>query len=160
MKASVNVVKPVGERRYTKRNPNQVRVNRGGRKEADWNQIDRDILPAVKETVKQIYGGGEIRPRRVTRKGVAIAMNLPDKYFEKMPACLQEIETCSETREQYWAREIVWAADQLLKSGRTFNYTALRRLTNIRKENMRRSVRYLIEYTDDEMVDRIRELLI
>ena len=159
MNASLDVVKPVGEGRYPKGDPNKVRVNRGGVKSYNWEKIDLEMLPAVQEAVKKVWGIGGERPRRVNTRSVAKVLEYPVQRFDNMPLCRAEIEKHFETQEQYWAREIVWAAKQVLSSGKSLNYTALEKLTNIRKADMRTCMALFDDHTEDKLISMIREIL-
>ena len=159
MNASLDVVKPVGEGRYLKGDPNKVRANRGGVKSYNWEKIDLEMLPAVQEAVKKVWGIGDERPRRVNTRSVAKILDYPEQRFDRMPLCRAEIEKYSETQEQYWAREMIWAAKQVLSSGKTLNYTALDKLTNIKKTDMRSCMVFFDDYTEDELISMIRKIL-
>ena len=159
MNASLDVVKPVGEGRYPKGDPNKVRVNRGGVKSYNWEKIDLEMLPAVQEAVKKVWGIADERPRRVNTRSVAKVLEYPVQRFDNMPLCRAEIEKYCETQEQYWAREMIWAAKQVLASGKSLNYTALEKLTNIRKADMRSCMVFFDDHTEDKFISMIREIL-
>ena len=159
MNASLDVVKPVGEGRYPKGDPNKVRVNRGGVKSYNWEKIDLEMLPAVQEAVKKVWGIADERPRRVNTRSVAKVLEYPVQRFDNMPLCRAEIEKYCETQEQYWAREMTWAAKQVLASGKSLNYTALEKLTNIRKADMRSCMVFFDDHTEDKFISMIREIL-
>ena len=72
------------------------------------------------------------RPQRVTVSAVTKKMHLPDKRFEKLPRCREEIKEHTEPQKEYWAREAVWAYRKLVREGRPVNWTQIRRLTNMK----------------------------
>lgn len=94
----------------------------------------------------------------VTRS-VAKVLEYPVQRFDNMPLCCAEIEKYCETQEQYWAREMIWAAKQVLASGKSLNYTALEKLTNIRKADMRSCMMFFDDHTEDKLISMIREIL-
>ena len=49
------------------------------------------MLPKVRETVKRMYECGDERSRRITVSAVRKEMGLPDKRFDKLPKCKEEI---------------------------------------------------------------------
>ncbi|QFJ54347.1 TniQ family protein [Pseudobutyrivibrio xylanivorans] len=105
------------------------------RSKMKWEDIDTQLLPEVRECSKQIYGDGTSRPRKVTIKAVCRALNLPDKRFDNLPRCKEEILKWSETQEHYWAREVIWAYNKIKKEDQVLNWKKIRTLTNIRKNN-------------------------
>ncbi len=159
MNASENIVKPIGEGRYPKRDPDKEKVRRGGPKASDWKRLDEETLPRVREAAKQVWGVGDSRPRRVTVGSITTALKLPDKSFDNMPCCRAEIEKYAETQEEYWARELAWAAKQLMASGNPLHHTALRRLTNMRRCDMRSCIRFLSDHVNADLVKLIQDVI-
>ena len=160
LNASYNVVKAVGERRYgTYHKPPKVPL-KSGAKPQDWDQIDNDTLPLVKEAIKQLQGDGTTRPRRVTVFAVEKMLHLPSKKISlSLPRCLAEIRRHEESQEQYWAREVVWAANQLKSAGSPLVWRRIRELTNMRPENYRACLPYVPNYADEEMVDQLNSMV-
>lgn len=108
LNASYNVVKSVGSGRYGKCSHGKDTHQKGGKKPNDWNRIDRESLPLVKDAVRQLWSHGEERPHRVTEFAVCRLLDFPDKRLELMPLCRKEVLKYQEPQEQYWARELVW----------------------------------------------------
>ncbi|MDD3325407.1 MAG: TniQ family protein [Sulfurospirillaceae bacterium] len=123
-------------------------TKKGKRKGAiDWELVDKQLLPRVKELARELYGNKE-KPRRVTRYAICKIMNLPDKRFDVLPLCSKEIEKYSETQEEYWARLVIWAARKIMSEEKPLNWKQIRNLTNIKKENFEACKIFLDRYYD------------
>lgn len=136
LNAPYDTVKSIGEGRYKKRQKNTQEKKKGGIPGYDWETIDRETLPAVKEAIRKLWGNGETRPKKVTVHAVETLLGLPSKRISVyLPLCRKEIERYQETQEEYWAREASWAVDRLQKEGKTVNWTNIRKLTNMRRRD-------------------------
>lgn len=124
----------------------------------DWEQMDKDLQVDVRKVVKKIYGVGNARPKRVTVHNVASELNLPITRLKMMPGCLKIINAKQESYEEYFARESVWAAKCIIKESKELNYTAISKLTNLRRKHFDACKPYLDEFTDKELAERIRKL--
>lgn len=151
--ASVDVVKHIGENTYGIYNKRINNNLKAGKKAKDWERMDKELLPRVKKIIKNIYGYGTQRPKKVTKYSVCRALNLPSKSFEHLPLCNEEILKYSESQEQYWAREVIWAVNKILLEDDNVNWKKIRCLTNIRKENFQQC-QYHIK---DEKIKRVLE---
>ena len=160
LNASYNTVKAIGERRYgTYHRPPKVPL-KSGTKPQDWKQIDNDTLPLVKDAIRQLHGDGTSRPRRVTVFAVEKILHLSSKKISLyLPRCLAEIRRHEETQEQYWAREVVWAAKQLRAAGSPLVWRRIRELTNMRPENYRACLPYVANYADVTMLEKLRSII-
>ena len=150
------LVRSVGEavlRRYEARE----RVQRRKRTFA-WEKMDEELLPKVRETIALLQGDGMTRPQRVTVSAVTKKMHLPDKRFEKLPRCREEIKEHTEPQKEYWAREAVWAYRKLVREGRPVNWTQIRRLTNMKNVDFQGCKPYLRKHAGED-ADRLESLL-
>ena len=145
MNASYNVVKPIGENLYGKYRVQEKCVNKGGTKKKDWNKIDNEMLPKVKDTIKELFGDGIIRPKRITKSSGAGILGVHDKIFNNLPKCREEIEKYRESIEEYWAREVEWAVQKIQREGQTLTLTRVLEYINLRKKNFEACVPYLKE---------------
>lgn len=150
------LVRSVGEavlRRYEARE----RVQRRKRTFA-WEKMDEELLPKVRETIALLQGDGVTRPQRVTVSAVTKKMHLPDKRFEKLWRCREEIKEHTEPQKEYWAREAVWAYRKLVREGRPVNWTQIRRLTNMKNVDFQGCKPYLRKHAGED-ADRLENLL-
>jgi len=143
MNASYNVVKPIGENLYGKYRVQEKGANKGGAKKKDWNKIDNEMLPEVKNAIKILYGDGIQRPKRVNKSSVAGILGVHDKIFNNLPKCKEEIEKYRESIEEYWAREVEWAANKIQREGQTLTLTRVLEYTNMRRKNFDACIPYL-----------------
>lgn len=126
----------------------------------DWEKVDNDTLPLVKEAIQTLIGDSTTRPQRITVYKIERMFGLSSKKISlHLPRCRAEIEQYLETQEQFWAREIVWAAEQILKSGSTLTLRKIEHLINIRRNDIERCVPYLCKYGDAELVEQVVKLL-
>lgn len=138
LNASYNTVKAIGEQRYGTYHKSPKVPLKSGAKPQDWEKIDNDTLPLVKDAIRQLQGDGTTRPRRVTVFAVERMLHLSSKKISLyLPQCLAEIRRHEESQEQYWAREVVWAANQLISAGSPLVWRRIRELTNMRPANCR-----------------------
>ena len=156
LNASYSVVKAIGERRYgTYHKPPKIPL-KSGAKPQDWAQIDNATLPLVKDAIRQLQGDGTTRPRRVTVFAVEKMLHLSSKKISLyLPRCLAEVRKHEESQEQYWAREVVWAANWLIAAGTPLVWRRIRELTNMRRRNLDACIPYIPNFADEVMVARL-----
>lgn len=145
--ASYSMVKAIGGKRYGKYHKEPKKPLKSGVKAYDWDKIDRDTLPLVKDAIKKLKGKEGERPKKVTIYAVEKVLDLPSKRISQyLPKCREEIEKYEEPQEEYWAREVVWAIDTIRKNGDILNWKHIRNLTNMRKKNLIACMPYLRDY--------------
>jgi len=76
-----------------------------------------------------------------------------------LPKCLAEIQRYEESQEQYWAREVAWAARRVEDSGVTLTWRKVRDLTNMRRRDFEACLPYISDYADSELAEQILHLL-
>ncbi len=161
LNASLNVVKPVGEKRYCYCDKPKVPKKRVA---MDWKQIDYDTLPLVKDAIKKLWGDADNRPQPINsyriEKMLGFHFNRIKKY---MPMCYQEILEYEESQEQYFARRIVWGYERILEmkkhDGDKVFWTDIRNYVGVKKENFIASREHFKEYTDENTAKEIRKLI-
>lgn len=124
-----------------------------------WNKMDEELFPIVKAVIESIYGYGEDRPHRVCIKAVCSKMNFPDKRFDNLPRCRDEIMRWHESQEHYWAREVVWAINLINKSNEPMNWKHIRNLTNMRKVNLEACLPELKDMVENEIYNEIANMI-
>lgn len=145
--------------RIKEKAPHNHAVRKGMTKE-NWKAMDAEMLPMVKELCEKIYTGDGERPKRVTINAITKAMNWPDKRLEYLPKCKELVKTyASESIEEYWARECVWAYEKIMKESVNINWRQLRDMTNMTRENFERCKKFLNNYIDAFTSERIKELI-
>ena len=158
--ASYDTVKAIGGQRYKKYHKTPHKALECGTKAYNWQQIDKDTLPLVRDAIRQLQGNGKNRPKKVTVFAIEKILHLPSKRIETyLPRCKAEIEKYQESQEEYWAREVVWAVNYIITEGNRLNWKQIRNLTNMRKQDLIKCVPYLSNYVDTDMVDKIKILI-
>jgi len=155
--ASYDVVKAIGLGHY-----NQYYYKRREKKERttflDWETMDIELQADVRKAVEEIYGVGNTRPKRVTVHNVATALNIPNSRLKQLSKCVEIVKEKEESYEEYFAREAVWAAKVILGESKQLNYTAISKLTNLRRKHFDACKPYLDDFADKELAERIRQL--
>ncbi len=153
-------VKAIGEQRYGIYHKPTKTSLKSGAKPQNWDQIDEETLPFVKEAIRRLQGEGTTRPKKVTTFTIEKILHLSSKKISlHLPKCLAEIARHTESQEQYWAREVVWAAHQIEDSGVTLTWRKVRDLTNMRCRDFEACLPYISEYADSEFAEQILHLL-
>lgn len=159
LNAPYMTVKAIGERRYGTYHKAPKEPLKSGAKPQDWNQIDEDTLPLVKDAISQLQGDETTRPKRVTVFAVEKLLHLSSKKISLyLPKCLAEIQRHQESQEQYWAREVVWAVRQIEDAGGTLTWRKIRDLTNMRRRDFQSCFPYISDYADSRFT-QIKSLI-
>ena len=116
----------------------------------DWDALDEELAPALEQFAHDVYNGinTDGRPEKVSLKRVYREFGVHEQSFQKLPKCKNIMERYSETQEAYWARELVWGYNALLKKGKPFYWSDVRKLTGIKKCNLDRVIPYLADYPE------------
>lgn len=102
-----------------------------GVKSKDWDRIDVETLPNVRNLIAETLSSD--KPIRITVGYVERMLNLPSKALTQMPLCMEEISKHIETQDEFWLRKISWARAKLKQENQPVNWRHIRDLTNIRK---------------------------
>ena len=86
-------------------------------------------------------------------------MKLPDKRIDRLPLCKAEIMRYKESQKEYWAREVVWAYEKIIKEGGIVCWRHIRDLTNIRNVDFQACKPYINKYADGKTTAAILGLL-
>lgn len=157
LNAPYDTVKAIGEQKYKAYHKEPFKC---GAKSYNWHQIDKDTLPLVKDAIKRLQGNGISRPKKVTVFAVEKLLGLPSKRISLyLPMCRAEIEKYQESQEKYWAREVVWAVNDILRKGQILNWKHVRNITNMRKKDFIVCLPYIQNYCDVNMLEVIYGLV-
>ena len=161
LNASINVVKAIGERRYGTYHITPKEPAKSGVKPNNWAKIDADTLPLVQKAITQLQGNAETRPKKITIKGIERLLHLPSKRIaDYLPQCREEIMKYYESQEEYWAREVVWAARKIHEEGKPLLWVRIHEMTNIRKQNLIACLPFIKNYADDDLEEEIKNLVL
>lgn len=114
----------------------QKRGGKPGRRQFDWQAMDKDMLPKVVETITELKSSE--KPQRITVGGVARLVGLKSKQIDKLTKCKEEIEKYRQTQEEFWAEKVIWAWEKLSKDGRSISIKQIRLKTNMSIEQIKR----------------------
>ena len=159
LNASYDVVKSIGEGLYGTYHYFSVNPQKGGAKKSDWNTIDAATLPLVKDAICQLQGDDTSRPVKISIGTIERYLKLPKNGLRNYPLCRAEIQKHTETQEQYWTRELIWAAKTIMENGQPLHLTAIKKLTNMRSAYITACIPHLDMYGDAQIVTRIKGLL-
>lgn len=160
LNAPYDTVKAIGNRKYKVYHKEPKKTLKGGSKAYDWQQIDNDILPLVKDAIKQLRGNGISRPKKVTVFAVEKMLDLPSKRISVyLPKCKSEIEKYQESQEEYWAREVVWAVNVIVREGQILNWKHVRNLTNMKKDDLITCIPYLYQFADNDLIQAVKHMV-
>ncbi len=115
----------------------------GGTKKYDWNAKDIDTLQKVIDAIASVQRHTDQRPIKISVGMVERMLGMPKNGLRNYPLCRAEIMKHVESQEQYWARELEWAAKTMLGSVGVVHMTGLMKLTNMRVRNIIASLPYL-----------------
>lgn len=159
LNASVNVVKPIGERVYGTKHHRKDNPQKGGVKARDWAKMDAELLPKVQVAIRELKQSGEERPRKVSVFGIEKMLNLKQGQIKNLPKCKSLIEKNMISQTEYWAQEIVWAYNVLMGAGVLISWTRIRRMINITKADAISCLPELEKIIDAETYSIIERLL-
>jgi len=101
LNASYDTVKAIGERKYGTYHRLVKKPLKSGVKPKNWQQIDTDTLPLVRDAIRQLQGKEGRRPKKITVFAIEKMLNLSsNKISLYLPQCLAEIQKHEESQEQ------------------------------------------------------------
>lgn len=161
MGVGLELVKAVGEDRYTKRKKgSKVVLDRYTRRKCDFAVLDEKLLPEVENICRAIYYGVDgSRPKKVGVHTVQSMLELPEKQLYSLTRCLKAIRRYDETQEHYWAREIIWAVRRIVDAGDKLTWRHIRNLTNLRRANFLKAIPEVEQIASSGMWKLIKEIV-
>ena len=157
MGLSLDTIKNAAYLSKRKTKPRKRRGGKPGRRQFDWQAMDRDMLPKIIETISGLKNSD--KPQRITIGGVARLVGLKSKQIDKLPLCKAEIEKYCQTQEEFWAQKVLWAWKKLSSEGRTISVKQIRLLTNMSVEQINHCL-IALQSIDKEVFNGIMTLLI
>ena len=146
LNASYDVVKSIGEGRYGKYHYCSENPQKGGAKKKDWESIDAERLSTVINCIKELQNPDK-RPIKISVGLIERLLGYPKKSLYNCPKCMAAIQKNNESQEEYWAREIIWAANQITSQNIPLTFTNIQKITNIRKRNLIVCFPYIKQYS-------------
>ena len=141
-------------------------VNRGsasmkGVQKIDWDAMDVDILPKVREACSKIFYDATKGPKRVTFNGVTTMLGIPHHRIKYLPKCRREVEKYAEVQEEYWARKLIWAYRKLLNEGHSHiaYHPDMFLTTHVSRKDIRKCVPFLPKHCKPQELHAIMEII-
>ncbi len=160
LNASYDVVKSIGEGRYGMTTSPSKFPHQNGVKSENLDQIDEDTLPLILPAIQKLHGDGQSRPRRITIAAIEKTLGFyKGRISRYLPKCKAEILKYTESQEQYWARKVVCAIKQIIKSGSTPSWSKIHQMTNMRKKDFESCIPYISDYAEGQLLGQILSLL-
>lgn len=156
LKAPLETVKSSGKNKSNKHSKQKDTYSKPRAKRLDWIKLDIETLPKVAMAINLLKGDNSQKPKRVTINAVENILSIPCKRIENMPLCKAEILKHYETQPEYWAKEVVWAANKLSESSIPLSWRNIRQLTNMRKENLIDCYPYLEKTADPWIIKAVK----
>lgn len=157
LNAPYDVVKPVGEYAYGKyKTKKSRRKQEYAVRKKDWTKEDEEMLPVVISAIKCLQGKDGSRPRKISVYSVSKKLGISREHIRyNLPICKAEIEKYQEPQEKYWAREVTWAAKEILREERIITWSRLARMTNTRLQNLVACIPYLDCFAGEKLKEQI-----
>jgi len=115
--------------------PAKKRVNNGYIR-VDWNSRDKEILPKVKDVVKNMLDSKD-KPERISISKIGSKLGiraLLEKHLDKLPRTKAYLDSVKESDKDFRIRRIKWAIQELEKEGQELKEWRILRKAGIRKE--------------------------
>lgn len=132
---------------------------RKGMHKEDWNKMDKEMLPMVKDACKNLYISKDGVPGKVSVATIERILKIPCKRIAYLPKCKREIQKYEEPQEIFWARKIVWNYRKLVSENQIISYNKLCRPLNLRRANFTASFPFLSLFCGEEEEKKIKGLI-
>lgn len=114
-----------------------------------WEELDKKMLPLVRQTVAEMLNNGTNRPRRISISAVSKKLDIPVYRITNMKQCKMEIEQYAENRKQFRARKVIWAVETLQRENKPLVGWRICSTAKIEKEELTSCLPYLKEKHPD-----------
>lgn len=128
----------------------------------DWMVYDSETAPILEQIAQAIYDGTASetgRPERVSEKIIYREMGFPGHRLDNLPLCKAIFNKYIETYEENWARRIIWGYNKLNAKNTPFYWSDIRKLTGVKKQNMKRVIPHIRKYTNEKTAEAIINLV-
>lgn len=108
-----------------------------------WEELDKKMLPIVRQTVTEMLNNGTNRPQRISISAVSKKLDIPVYRIANMNQCKMEIEQYAESRKQYRARKVIWAVETLQRENKPLIGWRICSIAKIEKDELISFLPYL-----------------
>jgi hypothetical protein len=132
-----------------------------GKAPINWDTLDQEIAPQLEQLAYNTYYGINGRPSRVSEKMIYRELQLNAHSLDNLPISKAILNKYAETYEEAYARRLIWAYNQLHKERESvpFCWSDLRRLSGVKKENIKKVIPYIFRHTTLETAEQINNLI-
>lgn len=118
----------------------------------DYRLYDKEIYnDAVKYCEKIYYGDINIRPEKITKRGLCNHYGIKNiETIENMPLLKSLLNKYKESNDECRARKIVWSYNKL-KDKEKIYWSDIRKLSGVKKEYLENAIPYMPKYINDNI---------
>lgn len=132
----IELVEKIGNAILTELKTNTKSSTRITRYNQFLEEEDKRLLPRVKLKVKEMYGYGDMPPRKISGAGVSKSLGIDYHKFKRLKKCMAEVDKYRDTKGEYWSRKLVWAIRQLEKNNEKLTQKQIRKYTSVKRSNV------------------------
>lgn len=132
--------------------------NKGVIHKIDYEKLDKEMLPRVRELINKYKGNEDICPKRITTTAITKELGLPQKRINFMVRCKEEIEKNYEEYSIFHAKKAIWAIKKLRREGREIFWYSIVDLTGISFQYKEKCLQRAMELADAETMEIINAL--
>lgn len=111
----------------------------------DWEALDRQMLPLVRQAVAELLNDIANKPQKISLSAVSRKLEFPESRMARLEQCRKEIEQNVESMERFKARKIIWAVNVMQKEGKFPRYWQVQNMVKFTTEQVQLCLPYLKE---------------
>lgn len=117
--------------------------------------MDREMFPIVQEKIRKMKVLDEHRPQKISNYAIRKKLGLAQHYLDHMKLCREEIEKNQETDEEYHARKIVWALQQMEKMNYPIKWWRITSISKVEKDKFFECMEELKQMISEKVIEEI-----
>lgn len=125
----------------------------------DWDALDKEMLPLVQKTVKELQGDGKTRPCRVTAYAVGKKLNIASYKIRRMKMCNKALMDARDSEEMYLARKTMWAIYEMERRQVSLRWWELEHYTGCDRKTLVENLPYLKEIAPPEIIEAFESVI-
>ncbi len=125
--------------------PKPNRVRSGARRaRKDWHQFDRGCVARI-QSAERAELDKKDRPTRLTATRLLSVAGVPTKKISLVPLAVAEAERCSESKDAFLRRKIVWALREYVARQVPISMNQLRRVAGLPPRSLKDHSDFIVE---------------
>lgn len=130
------------------------------RTRANWDIVDDESLPLVKDMIQEFQGNEEVPPKRISIYSVEKALQFPKNRIRfYLPKCRTEIEQYVCSKDVHIAIRLQWAIQYIQNHEIPMNLNQIKLLTSIQKPRILECYQTILSICEPEIVAIVNKLL-